>query len=920
MPANQLTYQERLAQILIKKEQWFIDVCALFQDILVSDNELLEAFKSRQSLMMDSGHDFPQDSTAVDELEQALIALEQGDVSTYKRFTKDAGRSLQISEEVNAVREAIYPEVFTLASLIPLSRKLKYDAVCFYVCGTQIYDSRYEMGRLLLALGADFPDEVEDITSYQRALEPALKARLAGEILRIEYEHIKNLIDNDNSLCREAIEEFNQRLCPMDTAKPTLLNAAIVQSHGFYQQQKEQSDRRIWQYQQNKEQIAAVLADVTLSAVLKSTGQQLLAQLCNAENTQSSIASIAQHGNQEIYLWLNEVNRNKNALEHECSKAKSALITVLARTDIDESVKINGYELIKEYQAIEGRTALDLLQQMAKKLMAESLAIPEQEQLRVVRLNYSDLSAKLVTQLQYRCISAQLKTQGQQFLAFGSSNTPLATMNLSISRCKTILSLIDNELNEIANKCTKAKTALIAVLARTDIDDSVKVRGHALLERYSSSEQYFALDDLYQLAKKLMAESQAITLQQEYRVQIKNLGNLVADDYIPERLKQQAKSLLGVPWNTANPANAIGHVNDMTQEIGRIAHAVKIIEDSNVGIVNNLKTQIANPYFRDTLKAPARQLLSQYLDQQEKHSPLDCIGLCVAEIVRTSSLIYGQEQKARARDELSYLLADNTIPEQYKVQGRALCADAEASYQQMNAASRDIRASVALLIDRGAADAARLSAVLSNSAYADAFKIRGRAQLTAYQQQANENKTLLTDLLGQAKSLSEEAGVIKAKQHMKNHYFTAVIAKMSAMNSYGIKLTAQDNDKGRAVCALANSLNSKIDHFINTASNHNLDKDTLDEFVAGFKRTLHAQDDVMSTHRALWKPIVTNLMIAFSGIGLLALIAKNIYLAVQATRGGEPVSFNRALFFAKTNSEQQIQDIEQSLVLIPSPL
>lgn len=71
--------------------------------------------------------------------------------------------------------------------------------------------------------------------------------------------------------------------------------------------------------------------------------------------------------------------------------------------------------------------------------------------------------------------------------------------------------------------------------------------------------------------------------------------------------------------------------------------------------------------------------------------------------------------------------------------------------------------------------------------------------------------------------------------------------------------------------------------------------------VALLVRICHSKDDVMTTHRAYWKVIIANILIALTCIGLIA-------LGVQYATNGH-------CFYAKTKREKLVDSIEKTTEL-----
>ena len=85
------------------------------------------------------------------------------------------------------------------------------------------------------------------------------------------------------------------------------------------------------------------------------------------------------------------------------------------------------------------------------------------------------------------------------------------------------------------------------------------------------------------------------------------------------------------------------------------------------------------------------------------------------------------------------------------------------------------------------------------------------------------------------------------------------------------------------------------------------------QFQIDFATLLHSQDEFMATHRQLWKPILINLLIACTGIGLLAIIGHAISNALIKINKNEQIYASDLLFFAKTKRQQRLEILEEQI-------
>lgn len=86
----------------------------------------------------------------------------------------------------------------------------------------------------------------------------------------------------------------------------------------------------------------------------------------------------------------------------------------------------------------------------------------------------------------------------------------------------------------------------------------------------------------------------------------------------------------------------------------------------------------------------------------------------------------------------------------------------------------------------------------------------------------------------------------------------------------------------------------------------------IEQFEQDFKKTLHAKDHEMKEHRAMWKPLVLNVLLALTGVGLAALLVKAIVVLTSSHEDNTHV-FNKFGFWARTHSEALSNKVEHEL-------
>ncbi len=136
--------------------------------------------------------------------------------------------------------------------------------------------------------------------------------------------------------------------------------------------------------------------------------------------------------------------------------------------------------------------------------------------------------------------------------------------------------------------------------------------------------------------------------------------------------------------------------------------------------------------------------------------------------------------------------------------------------------------------------------------------------------------------------------------HAKNKLYIAI----KKMKEYGELLQEVDKEKGEVAVALAECLTLKANAYF-YRDQKNKTEVAYRTFKEEFTEMLHSKDQTMSTHRAAWRPIVANVLIALATC-FLAHIARGIY-TLAAT---DQYSF---FFFEKTKRQELQTEIENRL-------
>ncbi len=120
------------------------------------------------------------------------------------------------------------------------------------------------------------------------------------------------------------------------------------------------------------------------------------------------------------------------------------------------------------------------------------------------------------------------------------------------------------------------------------------------------------------------------------------------------------------------------------------------------------------------------------------------------------------------------------------------------------------------------------------------------------------------------------------------------------MKVFGMSISKDHPTEGKEAMMLAEKLMQKADVFF-AKSFKQISNEEVNKFKVEFKDLLHSKDRLMH-----WKPIVANIMVALTGVGLLAIAAKAIYSAVKDKDKG--FSAYSGLFFFDNNRFKELTD------------
>ncbi|MBL7525098.1 hypothetical protein [Legionella bononiensis] len=137
-----------------------------------------------------------------------------------------------------------------------------------------------------------------------------------------------------------------------------------------------------------------------------------------------------------------------------------------------------------------------------------------------------------------------------------------------------------------------------------------------------------------------------------------------------------------------------------------------------------------------------------------------------------------------------------------------------------------------------------------------------------------------------------------------NHFFKHALQFFDQIKQFKyyanhlVKYSDNDLDRTEGIKAinLADHLNHSFNHFINAKINADREKEQQAQIA--FKMSLQKGYNEMNVHRHIWKPLLSNIIIAATGIGLLLIIA-NFIVTGQA-------------FFSQTQRQKRMDEIKNN--------
>lgn len=146
----------------------------------------------------------------------------------------------------------------------------------------------------------------------------------------------------------------------------------------------------------------------------------------------------------------------------------------------------------------------------------------------------------------------------------------------------------------------------------------------------------------------------------------------------------------------------------------------------------------------------------------------------------------------------------------------------------------------------------------------------------------------------------------------------ALYESVHELANHGASLTDADRDRGAAAIALATDLEKLADEFFTKSINKVPSKDVVDTFKTEFTLLAYSEEELLGRHQAVWKPILANILLALTSIGLLFIALRAIVYLIEIN-DIKNTSINNMFFFGKTGLQERASNSVELVENLPEP-
>ena len=851
-------------------QRYINDALITFKHCLTDEKSIITAFMTRESLGK-NGSKFPTIDTSLTELNIALEAIDKDDHSIY---TYD----LRLCENALGLPQSVY-------SLMNKSEILRYDSA--------MMESLVKFYQESAEIIQKFPDDAEEILLECNDIKQLIINAISDKILQLEYTRTIRAITDNPSIPLE-IQEYYLSL--LEQKLPTSVDLAkrIIAIKAEISEKMIDTERK---YEEAKVKLKYFLENTPKFKSLKEEGRKLLEDLNFAEARQDNKSLIFLPATDLINKFLSTA---ESKLKTRFESYNNRLIYLLKVEAIGESFKEEGKKLFTQYaKAIKENATIYEIISLAFKIKEECENIVNNFR----NHRYSIANEALTGLINNLWIPSNLKNRGNELLKDENVNEEL------ILAIKAEIESINFKAGEIESQCNDKKRKLELLLINEKIDPSFKANGHELIAAYKTIiTEKKSLMALIEHANLLEKESIIIVIKDKKN----QLQLLVDNDKISETFKAHGIEILKQELFTEK------FIEVLEREINYINNKVQteILRDY-LGIKLALQNTIAIEGIPEDLKVDAGKLISR-ADIFFKISPLDLnngleLIIDLKEGIQALNLkidAWRLEQRyIKASDIMLMNIKNPRIPGSLKNEAIELKQNTNITIELVIALEANnlfVETEIKKIQKECSANINILERTLADNQIDEKCKVEGRKLLAEFKDK--EKKAEHWEPLGQfAHRLILENNIIT-----KRIAFLPLRNNLEKMEKYGNSLSFYSSKRGE-ILTLTRDLQLKISGFIESSKTNDPTEVKFKLFKDEFTQLLHSKDDAMGKHRIILKPIIANILIALSGVGLIAMVLNAGFQIGSALINNKKISLNNSFFFAKTNSEQNIDEVEAQL-------
>ncbi|MFW2569744.1 hypothetical protein [Legionella sp. 29fVS95] len=134
--------------------------------------------------------------------------------------------------------------------------------------------------------------------------------------------------------------------------------------------------------------------------------------------------------------------------------------------------------------------------------------------------------------------------------------------------------------------------------------------------------------------------------------------------------------------------------------------------------------------------------------------------------------------------------------------------------------------------------------------------------------------------------------------------------EIEGIEQYGLKVSGLTDEQRKTILELAQSLRTKVDTFIISNQGRELTRQAVESFQTEFMHLAHTQDELMSKHASWWRPVLFNMFVAVTTLGIVV----GLQLAASKWSTGR-----FAFFYDRSVGLERVGAVEKAAAAIAAP-